>query len=270
MAGGKSGGAWKVAYADFVTAMMAFFLVMWIVGQDEPVKLAVAKYFEDPIGMDQGSRSTSMSGPDDSTTIGAFESGRGPSRGLAMAENRTVGRRNMAGTAARKPPHVVIFRPFNRTYSVGTVIVFAQDSAALDEAAKEKLDALAPLLLGKPNKVEIRVYSPRRDRPTGARFAEGWDVARARCLAVMEHLSQHGIDPKRIRLSQEGELEPDTLYTDDGKAVPGSRVEVFGLDEWVDMGRNAMPASAPAEASNPSPPAEPPTPAKTPGKSEQK
>ena len=35
---GKGGGAWKVAYADFVTAMMAFFLVMWIVGQDKPVK----------------------------------------------------------------------------------------------------------------------------------------------------------------------------------------------------------------------------------------
>ena len=47
---GKGGGAWKVAYADFVTAMMAFFLVMWIVGQDKPVKQAVAQYFEDPLG----------------------------------------------------------------------------------------------------------------------------------------------------------------------------------------------------------------------------
>src|SRR5436305_14381487 len=104
------GGAWKVAYADFVTAMMAFFLVMWITGQSKPVKQAVAQYFEDPLGMDRGSRSTSLQGPEDSTTVGAFESGRGPARGLAMAENKILGRRNSAGVAARRPPHVVIFR----------------------------------------------------------------------------------------------------------------------------------------------------------------
>ena len=47
---GKGGGSWKVAYADFVTAMMAFFLVMWIGAQDVKVKQAVANYFVDPSG----------------------------------------------------------------------------------------------------------------------------------------------------------------------------------------------------------------------------
>jgi flagellar motor protein MotB len=47
---GKGGGAWKVAYADFVTAMMAFFLVMWITSQDTKIKEAIAHYFEDPMG----------------------------------------------------------------------------------------------------------------------------------------------------------------------------------------------------------------------------
>jgi chemotaxis protein MotB len=46
--GGHHGGAWKVAYADFVTAMMAFFLVMWLVNQPQDVKNAVAGYFKDP------------------------------------------------------------------------------------------------------------------------------------------------------------------------------------------------------------------------------
>ena len=45
---GHHGGAWKVAYADFVTAMMAFFLVMWLVGQSKAVKAAVGGYFRDP------------------------------------------------------------------------------------------------------------------------------------------------------------------------------------------------------------------------------
>jgi chemotaxis protein MotB len=45
---GHHGGAWKVAYADFVTAMMAFFLVMWIVAQGAQTRAAVASYFRDP------------------------------------------------------------------------------------------------------------------------------------------------------------------------------------------------------------------------------
>lgn len=46
--GGHHGGAWKVAYADFVTAMMALFIVLWIIGQSKSVKEAVAGYFKDP------------------------------------------------------------------------------------------------------------------------------------------------------------------------------------------------------------------------------
>ena len=46
--GGHHGGAWKVAYADFVTAMMCFFMVMWLMGSDEETKAAVADYFNNP------------------------------------------------------------------------------------------------------------------------------------------------------------------------------------------------------------------------------
>ncbi len=45
---GHHGGAWKVALADFMTAMMAFFLVMWLVGQKPEVRQAVGGYFRDP------------------------------------------------------------------------------------------------------------------------------------------------------------------------------------------------------------------------------
>ncbi|HUB51469.1 MAG TPA: flagellar motor protein MotB [Terracidiphilus sp.] len=48
--GGHHGGAWKVAYADFVTAMMALFIVLWLMSQSEEVKKAVAGYFQDPKG----------------------------------------------------------------------------------------------------------------------------------------------------------------------------------------------------------------------------
>ncbi len=51
---GHHGGSWKVAYADFVTAMMAFFMVMWIMGMDQGVKNMVQGYFQNPVGFKRG------------------------------------------------------------------------------------------------------------------------------------------------------------------------------------------------------------------------
>lgn len=53
------GGAWKVAYADFVTAMMALFLVLWLVGQNQKLKESVAEYFKHP-GVSRTSRTVSV------------------------------------------------------------------------------------------------------------------------------------------------------------------------------------------------------------------
>ena len=60
--GGHHGGAWKVAYADFVTAMMAFFLVMWLVGQTDDVKKAVQGYFQDPANFAKNYKTSLLKG----------------------------------------------------------------------------------------------------------------------------------------------------------------------------------------------------------------
>ena len=52
---GHHGGAWKVAYADFVTAMMALFIVLWLMNSSKPVQEAVGGYFRDPYGTAQNS-----------------------------------------------------------------------------------------------------------------------------------------------------------------------------------------------------------------------
>jgi len=49
--GAVHGGAWKVAYADFVTAMMALFIVLWMLNTSKQVQLAVGGYFKDPRGV---------------------------------------------------------------------------------------------------------------------------------------------------------------------------------------------------------------------------
>lgn len=59
--GGHHGGAWKVAYADFVTAMMALFIVLWLLNTSKPVQEAVGGYFRDPHGT-ATKKGTSLSG----------------------------------------------------------------------------------------------------------------------------------------------------------------------------------------------------------------
>jgi len=55
VAGGHHGGSWKVAFADFATAMMAFFLVLWLTATASPEqKKAVEGYFRDPVGFTEG------------------------------------------------------------------------------------------------------------------------------------------------------------------------------------------------------------------------
>lgn len=55
IAGGHHGGAWKIAFADFATAMMAFFLVMWLMTTATPEqKQAISGYFQDPVGFSEG------------------------------------------------------------------------------------------------------------------------------------------------------------------------------------------------------------------------
>jgi chemotaxis protein MotB len=65
---GHHGGAWKVAYADFVTAMMAFFMVMWLMGSSDKVKSAVSGYFRDPQGFKKQS-GTGTTGEGEQITV---------------------------------------------------------------------------------------------------------------------------------------------------------------------------------------------------------
>ena len=63
------GGAWKVAYADFVTAMMALFIVLWLMNSSKPVQEAVGGYFRDPYGTSHNS-GTKLAG---SSEVGVFK-----------------------------------------------------------------------------------------------------------------------------------------------------------------------------------------------------
>jgi chemotaxis protein MotB len=66
--GGHHGGAWKVAYADFVTAMMALFIVLWLMNSSKPVQEAVGGYFRDPNGVAQ-KKGTALGGAGETAPV---------------------------------------------------------------------------------------------------------------------------------------------------------------------------------------------------------
>jgi len=74
--GGHHGGAWKVAYADFVTALMSLFIVLWLMNQSEQIKKAVAGYFNDPKGT--------------GSLLGTTMSGTGNSAATAAAQDKNL------------------------------------------------------------------------------------------------------------------------------------------------------------------------------------
>ncbi|MEZ5278632.1 MAG: flagellar motor protein MotB [Opitutaceae bacterium] len=81
--GGHHGGAWKVAYADFVTAMMALFMVLWISAQDQEILIATSQYFKNPFNSPMDGSNGVMNNNVDSQNLES--GGKEPSR-TSMAE----------------------------------------------------------------------------------------------------------------------------------------------------------------------------------------
>src|SRR5687767_3162507 len=159
------GGAWKVAYADFVTAMMAFFLVMWIVAQSEQVKEAIAHHFSDPFAKESDEEGTAHQKPPKHPA---------PARITDHPEHE----KEAGGSHS-----VLLTTQGGDRTSIGTVVHFADDSAQLDDEARRRLNEIAPLMIGKPQKIEVRGHSSRRPLPPGGPFTDHWQLSYQRCLA---------------------------------------------------------------------------------------
>jgi chemotaxis protein MotB len=230
---GKGGGAWKVAYADFVTAMMAFFLVMWITSQNKAVKESIAQYFENPLGTNPQARATSVHGIEGASASAPMQ---GEQAGPHGSNKPGVGGEtepDPTGIAGGLPTRLRIFERLDRTRDLGTMVVFAEKSTELDEPAKLQLRALVPQLLGKPNKIQVRGHTHREMKVREGIPFDEWQLCYERCLVVLKFLVELGIEPERIRLSQDGSYEP---YSERDEAMfrgMNSRVEVFAISEYA-------------------------------------
>jgi len=207
------GGAWKVAYADFVTAMMAFFMVMWLVGQNDKTKEAIAQHFNDPFARESDEEGTAHQRPP-----------RHPAP--ARISKRPEHEKEAGGSQS-----VLLTTQGGQRTSIGMVVHFADESVELDAEAHRRLEEIVPLLIGKPQKIEVRGHSSRRPLPTDSPFADHWRLSYERCLVVMAELEKLGIPRERVRLSQAAGNEPVSAPDEKLSAGGYARVEVSLLNE---------------------------------------
>lgn len=218
---GKGGGAWKVAYADFVTAMMAFFMVMWLLAQDDKVKSAVAEHFRNP---------DSRYAPGDSLMEPKHPQFFKDRRTPAIPGEAPVPPGESDQPAAK--PHTVHLVHGDRAL-IGTAVFFEGNATGLSEEAQERLRRFAPLAQGKPQKIELRGHAARSGI-RGTDFDDLWQLSYARCVATREFLESLGIPAAQFRLSQAGMFEPYSISDVPERTARNSRVDVFLLNELAE------------------------------------
>ena len=198
--GGHHGGAWKVAYADFVTALMSLFIVLWLMGQSDPVKKAVAGYFNDPRGT--GSLlGTTMTGT--GMGIGASTASPTDQNQQKLQEMKEKLEREIA---ARKDLEKLIKQIEITITPEGLRIELLEDkngtfyqsgSARLSPSGQELLALLAAELKTLPNQLLIEGHTDAAQYSTDANYSN-WELSADRANAARRLLQQDGVRSDQV------------------------------------------------------------------------
>ena len=205
--GGHHGGAWKVAYADFVTAMMAFFMVMWIMGMDAQTRDLVQGYFQNPVGFKQGfgagqnpmSRGNSMQHQGAATLAVAareYQSRRFASiaHELKLQLEQDKGLSDLAGSFTVEVTDEGL--RIEMTERGAGDDFFALGSALPREAAQRALKLIGTELKDLSNPLIIEGHTDAR--PYGGPGYSNWELSVDRANAVRRMLVEAGVATGRI------------------------------------------------------------------------
>jgi chemotaxis protein MotB len=202
------GGAWKVAYADFVTAMMALFIVLWIVGQSNPVKSAISMYFTNPNVFTGGTGiipgSTGASSKVELTQKAEIIQ---KDNTLVEMEKLTIEGKKIENIVSSNP----VFEKFKDKVQIsvtkdGMKIELIEDSQGLFfdiGSAKVKPETIKLLKMiaaeiGKlPNKVIIEGYTDARPYETQRGYSN-WELSADRANASRKLLEENGLRKDQV------------------------------------------------------------------------
>ncbi len=190
--GGHHGGAWKVAYADFVTAMMALFIVLWLMNASKQVQEAVGGYFKDPRGT--------------SKRVGSNKNGSDTFVALKKEDMNKL-KDELLQSIHHLDPHDKLKNQIEITVTAEGLRIelmesskgtfFELGSAAPTPALRDLLQALAVNLGQLPNKISIEghtdsmVYSQTKDY-------DNWDLSTDRANEARRLMVSEGVRPEQI------------------------------------------------------------------------
>jgi chemotaxis protein MotB len=223
----EHGGAWKVAYADFVTAMMALFIVLWLLSASEKVQKAVGGYFQDPTGK---GRQTGT------TTAG-------------IGETLTVNRKDLQDLKEKLEQVLKQIPQLQRLENQIRMTItaeglridlleterglfFDKGNPKPSEAGTELIQVLASELVKLPNKVAIEGHTD--STPYGRAEYSNWELSSDRANAARRILVQNGLNADRISQVR-GFADQRLLLKNDPKNPSNRRISIIVRNQGLDL-----------------------------------
>jgi len=190
--GGHHGGAWKVAYADFVTAMMALFIVLWLLNTSKQVQEAVSGYFKDPAGF--------------SKKIGSNMLGAGESF-ILTKDNMPKLKEQLQNAIRQISDFDKIKNQVEITVTAEGLRIELMESASgtffdsgspqLNADGRDLLITLAQELGKLPNKLYIEGHTDSKPYATSGSYSN-WELSTDRANSARRLMQANGIGPDQI------------------------------------------------------------------------
>ncbi len=272
---GHHGGAWKIAYADFVTAMMAFFLLMWLLSMTtKEQKTGLAEYFA-PAAVSQSNsgaggmlmgtaldkagnramapRDTAMGTPTREDGARRTNAGRvsdvdlrrppAADQALQMAAAASLRQALQSMPEVAELSRHVVIEPTPEGLNVSIVdqdgrSMFPDNSVQPHERTRTLLRALAPTLRQMPNRLALKGHTATA-RPGSARGVDPWSLTAGRALSVLEILAEAGLPNDRFA-SVAGRADTEPLFPDNPYIAPNRRVTITLLNEASPLPPNLL------------------------------
>jgi len=206
--GGHHGGSWKVAYADFVTAMMALFLTLWLTSQDEKIKEAVQRSFTNPFSSltkestgiipqkDTPAASANRSGNFDSSSAVELAMLRRLSDDLLKALQKEV------DDPDTEPPTKLDLTPEGLRISIfdrSRKPIFKSQNSEFTPYGDWVMSTLAwQISLYASFTVEVEGHTESGRQPVRADYGD-WEISSDRASAARRKLIEHGVSAGQIR-----------------------------------------------------------------------
>jgi chemotaxis protein MotB len=189
---GHHGGAWKVAYADFVTAMMALFIVLWLMNLSKPVREAIAGYFKDPAGT-ANNLGTSAEGPGEKPVVAKDDMTK-----LKQEIENAIS--HMPDFDKLKKQIEVKVTPEGLRIEMlesATGTFFNLGNPTPNENGRKLLNLLAAELGKLPNKVSIEGHTDSKPY-NGKRNYGNWELSTDRANSARRLMQQDGLGPQQV------------------------------------------------------------------------